>query len=200
MLLLLLLSCFSHVRLCDLIDGCPPGSPVPGILKARTLEWVAISFSNASKWKVKVKSLSCVQLFATPRTVAHQAPQSMGFSRQEYWSGVPLPSPDMLTPSNWGKRLIFSNRKHHWLWYTESVGGFELNKSALSCPSVIDDWRSIWERIITLIILTRMGLKRWYYFRVPRIKIVVNVFLLYDAPFSVTGIITFNLFGLSLDW
>ena len=78
--------------LCDPIDGSPPGSPVPGILQARTLQWVAISFSNARKWKVKVKSLSCVRLLATPWTAAHQAPPSMGFSRQEYWSGVPLPS------------------------------------------------------------------------------------------------------------
>ena len=79
--------------LCDRIDGSPPGSPVCGILQARTLEWVAISFSNAWKWKVKVKSLSRVRFFTTPRTAAHQASPSMGFSRQEYWSGVPLPSP-----------------------------------------------------------------------------------------------------------
>ena len=79
--------------LCDPIDGSPPGSPVPGILQARTLEWVATSFSNAWKWKVKVKSLSRVRLFSTPWTAAYQAPLSMGFSRQEYWSGVPLPSP-----------------------------------------------------------------------------------------------------------
>ena len=79
--------------LCDPIDGSPPGSPVPGILQARTLEWVAISFSNAWKWKVKVKSLSRVRLVATPWTAAQQAPPPMGFSRQEYWSGVPLPSP-----------------------------------------------------------------------------------------------------------
>ena len=78
--------------LCDPIDGSPLGSPVPGILQARTLEWVAISFSNAWRWKVKVKSLSRVRLFATPWAVAHQAPPSMGFSRQEYWGGVPLPS------------------------------------------------------------------------------------------------------------
>ena len=78
--------------LCDPTDGNPPGSPVPGILQARTLEWVAISFSNAWKRKVKVKLLSHVQLFSTPWTAAHQAPPSMGFSRQEYWSGVPLPS------------------------------------------------------------------------------------------------------------
>ena len=71
-------------------DGSPPGSSVPGILQARTLEWVAISFSNTWKWKVKVKSLSCVQLLATPWTGAYQAPLSMGFSRQEYQSGVPL--------------------------------------------------------------------------------------------------------------
>ena len=75
----------------DPIDGSPQGSPIPGILQARTLEWVAISFSNAGKWKVKVKSLSHVRLLATPWTAAYQAPPSMGFSRQEYWSGVPLP-------------------------------------------------------------------------------------------------------------
>ena len=78
--------------LCNPTDGSPPGSPIPGILQARTLEWVAISFSSAWKWKVKVKSLSCIRLLATPWTAAYQAPPSMGFSRQEYWSGVPLPS------------------------------------------------------------------------------------------------------------
>ena len=78
--------------LCDPIDGSLPGSPVPGIPQARTLEWVAISFSNAGKWKVKVKSLSCVRLFETPWTAAYQAPLPMGFSRQEYCSRVPLPS------------------------------------------------------------------------------------------------------------
>ena len=75
--------------LCDPRNGSPPGSAIPGILQARTLELVAISFSNAWKWKVKVKSLSHVQLSATPWTAAYQAPPSMGFSRQEYWSGVP---------------------------------------------------------------------------------------------------------------
>ena len=82
--------------LCDPTDSSPPGSPIPGILQARTLEWVAISFSNAWKWKwkVKVKSLSRVRPSATPWTAAYQAPPSMGFSRQEYWSGVPLPSPN----------------------------------------------------------------------------------------------------------
>ena len=80
--------------LCDPIDGSPPGSPVPGILQARTLEWVAISFSSAWKWKVKVKLLSRVRLLETPWTAAHRAPLSMVFSRQEYWSGLPLPSPE----------------------------------------------------------------------------------------------------------
>ena len=80
----------SYSTLCDPTDGSPSGSSVPGILQARTLEWVAISFSNAWKWKVKVKSLS---RDFTPWTAAYQAPPSLGFSRQEYWSGVPLPSP-----------------------------------------------------------------------------------------------------------
>ena len=82
----------SCLTLCDPTDGSPPGSPVPGILQARTLEWVAISFSNTLKWKVKVKSLSGVRLLATPWTAAHQTPLSMGFSRQEDWSGVPSPA------------------------------------------------------------------------------------------------------------
>ena len=78
------------MTLCDPRDGSPPGSPIPGILQARTLEWVSISFSDAGKWKVKVKSLSLVWLLATPWTAAYQVPPSMGFSRQEYWSGLPL--------------------------------------------------------------------------------------------------------------
>ena len=73
----------------DPIDRSPPGSAVPGILKAKTLEWVAISFSNAWKWKVKGKSLSHVRLLATPWTAAYQAPLSTEFSRQEYWSRLP---------------------------------------------------------------------------------------------------------------
>ena len=79
--------------LCDPIDGSLLGSSVPGILQARTLEWVAISFSNAWRWKVKVKSLSRVWLLATSWTAAYQTPPSMGLSRQEYWSGLPLRSP-----------------------------------------------------------------------------------------------------------
>ena len=83
----------SCLTLCNPIDSSPPDSPIPGILQARTLEWVAISFSNAGKWKGKVKMFRCVWLLATPRTAAFQAPPSRGLSRQEYWSGVPLPSP-----------------------------------------------------------------------------------------------------------
>ena len=91
--------------LCDPIDGSPPGSTVPGILQARTLKWVAISFSKALQWKVKVKPLSRVWLLATPWTAAYQAPPSMGFSRQEYWSGVPLPSLTGNTRRNKNKKM-----------------------------------------------------------------------------------------------
>ena len=91
--------------LCEPIDGSPPGSAVPGILQVRTLEWAVISFSNARKWKVKVKSLSHVRLLVTPWAAAHQAPPSMGFSRQEFWSGVPLPSPRILCSN--GKWRLF---------------------------------------------------------------------------------------------
>ena len=94
----------SFLTLCDRIDSSPSGSHVPGILQARTLEWVAISYSNAWKWKVKVKSLSCIRLLAIPWTAAYQAPPSMGFSRQKYWNGVPLPTTFKwlhLTLSNW---------------------------------------------------------------------------------------------------
>ena len=101
--------------LCNPINGSPRGSPVPEILQARTLEWVAISFSTVWKWKVKGKSLSRVGLLATPWTAAHQAPPSMGFSRQEYWSGVPSPSPVPLssyfqfssTYNPWQTRIYF---------------------------------------------------------------------------------------------
>ena len=82
--------------LCDPIDGSPPGSAIPGILQARKLEWAAISLSNVWKWKVKVKSFSPAWLVATPWTTTHQAPLSMGFSRQEYWSGVPLSTNNFL--------------------------------------------------------------------------------------------------------
>ena len=115
--------------LCDPIDSSPPGSPVPGILQARALEWVAISFSNVQKWKVKVKSFSRVRLLAIPWTAVHQAPQSMGFSRQEYWSGVPLPSPGKLN-SKVHVLCLYSTvlwACHHWA----KRGGFKLTVSPL---------------------------------------------------------------------
>ena len=140
-LLLLLLSRFSRVWLCatDRIDGSPPGSPVPGILQARTLEWTAISFSNSWKWKVKVKSLSRVQLLATPWTAAYQVPPSMGFSRQEYWSGVPLPSPD---------KNIRNQRKHDILTHTPSSNQcfflfFAFSPGCSSVPS-FGPWQKLW--------------------------------------------------------
>ena len=102
----------SCLTLCDPIDGSPPGSLVPEILQARTLEWVAISLSNAWKWKVKVKSLSHVWLLATPWTAAHQAPPSMGFSRQEYWSGVPLPSPQPISTLDQSGKMNKAFLKH----------------------------------------------------------------------------------------
>ena len=95
--------------LCDPIDCSPPGSPIPGILQARTLEWVAISFSKAWQWKVKVKLLSRVWLLATPWTAGYEAPPSMGVSRQEYWSGVPLPSPPLSI------YLVSKSRLHYFL-------------------------------------------------------------------------------------
>ena len=96
--------------LCDPIDSSPLGSSVPGILQARILEWVAMSFSNAWKWQVKVKSLSRARLLATPWTAAYQTPLSTGFSRQEYWSGMPLPSLTLCIVRN----LIFP--ASHWGW------------------------------------------------------------------------------------
>ena len=78
----------------DPVDS-PPGSPVPRILQARTLEWIAISLSNAGKWKVKVKSLSHVRLLSTPWTATYQAPLSMGFSRQRVleWDAIAFSEP-----------------------------------------------------------------------------------------------------------
>ena len=102
--------------LCNPIDSSSPGSPIPGILQARTLEWVAVSFSNAWKWKVKGKSLSRVRLFEIPWTAAHQAPLSMGFSRQEYWSGLPLPSPMHESEKwKWSRSVVSDSLQPHGL-------------------------------------------------------------------------------------
>ena len=106
--------------LCDPIDSSPLGSSVPGILQSRILEWVAISFSNAWKWKGKLKSLSHARLLATPWTAAYQAPPSMGFSRQEYWSGVPSPSPRNMTSS------VKLFRKHAGKYFSYSYFLFPL--------------------------------------------------------------------------
>ena len=116
-MLLPLLSLQSCLTLCDPMDSSPPGSPVPGILQARTLEWVAISLYSAWKWKVKVKSLSRVQLLATSWPAAYQASRSMRFSSHEYWSGAPLPS---LILIEWGKR-------HNGDWYLR--GGISVVRS-----------------------------------------------------------------------
>ena len=126
--------------LCDPIDSSPPGSPVPGILQARTLERVAISFTNAWKWKVKVKLLSRVRLLATAWTAAYQAPLSMGFSRQEYWSGVPLPSESkfysssLKSPGN-----LFSD----WIKSSKKTGRLEKFKETQMYRTVF--W-IVWER------------------------------------------------------
>ena len=102
--------------LCDPICGSPPGSTVPGILQARTLEWVAISFFNEWKWKAKVKSLSPVRLLATPWTVAYQAPPSVKFSRQEYWSGLPLPTPKLIRKAYSGFWVVFHSVRLLIIW------------------------------------------------------------------------------------
>ena len=125
LLLLLLLSLQLCLTLCDPIDGSPSGSTVHGILQARTLQWVAISSSNAWKWKVKVKLSSCVQLLATPWTEAYKAPPSMGFSRQEYWSGLPLPS-----PSIWTKNFQMFK-----------LGFKEAGEPEIKLPTFIGSWR-----------------------------------------------------------
>ena len=133
--------------LCNPIDGSPPGSPVPGILQARTLEWVAIAFSNAWKWKVKVKSLSRVQLLATPWTAAYQAPPSTGFSRQEYWSGVPSPSP----ASMWDKcncAVVWTFFAIAFLWDWNENWSFLVLWPLLSFPNLLEYWVQHFHSII----------------------------------------------------
>ena len=134
----------SCLTLCNPIDGSPPGSPIHGILQARILEWVTVCFSNAWKWKVKVKLLSHVWLLVIPWTAAYQAPPSMGFSRQEYWSGVPLPSPNWLDSSTnkklkkntctsrapsrmWEKTTTKNRRKYFSIMYLRKVWYPEYN-------------------------------------------------------------------------
>ena len=117
--------------LCDPIDGSPQGSLIPGILQARTLEWVAISFSNAWKWKVKGKLLSRVRLFATPWTAAYHAPLSMGFSGQKYWSGVPSPSP----PQSLTTILFYKSFWFLQIWLGEMTSHKSFNSLILEYSS-----------------------------------------------------------------
>ena len=151
--------------LCDSIDSSPPGSTIPRILQARTLEWVAISFSNAWKWKVKVKSFSRVRPSATPWTAAFQAPLSMGFSRQEDWSGVPLPSPmtnldsvlkrrDITLPTNvWiVKVVVFPVVMYRCVsWAIKKAEQWRTDAFKLWC------WRRLLRRLLSLISLLSLG-------------------------------------------
>ena len=104
----------SRLTLCNPVDGRPPGSAIPGILQARTLEWVVISFFNAWKWKVKVKSLSHVWLLTTPWTAAYQASPPMGFSRQEYWRGLPLPSLEEISSLSYSIVFLYFSALFTW--------------------------------------------------------------------------------------
>ena len=134
----------SCLTLCDLMDCSLPGFSIHGILQERTLEWVAISSSNAWKWKVKVKSLSHVWLLVTPWTAAHQAPPSMGFSGQQYWSGVPLPSPkapyrpkqSLVKNVFWMLVTLINNKTKGWLPHDPSSKRLEWRrKGYLGSPS-----------------------------------------------------------------
>ena len=147
--------------------------PVPGILQARTLEWIAISFSNAWKWKVKVKSLSRARLFATPWAAAYQAPPSMGFSRQEYWSGLPLPSPHQsLRTSLISIHHIFSDLQFLILTWWVSP----LMKEELLLAGTKDSARSLWNYHKGLgWVMTRWlgtpGLHFFFFLSTPREKV-----------------------------
>ena len=136
----------SCLTLCNPIDGSPPGPAIPGILQARTLEWVANSFSNTWKWKVKVKLLNHVQLLATPWTAAHQAPPSMRFSRQEYWSGVPLPSPSFSS-------VVFLTPEVHRSWSRWPLSFTQWSSpcwTQWSTASGTKMWKSQWRNYLTL--------------------------------------------------
>ena len=152
--LLLLLSRFSCVWLCATPETAAHQNPVPGILQARTLEWVAISFSNAWKWKVKVKSPSHVWLLATPWTAAYQAPLSMGFSRQEYWSGVPLPSP-MFTLgfiiSVWHSMVLNKCKMTRIHYYSVMQSVFTALK--IFCASLVPPFCRLWQPCFTVFIV-----------------------------------------------
>ena len=144
----------SCLTLCDPIDSSPPGSQPPRDSPGKNTGVVAISFSNAWKWKVNVKLLSHVRLLVTPWTAAHQAPPSMGFSRQEYWSGVPLPSllalrekpkkkKKLNTPCSMRNLPITKIIYFISLWIAE-VGTQQV--AFLSQVSLIKQWQS-WEQL-----------------------------------------------------
>ena len=147
--------------LCDPIDGSPP---VPGILQARTLEWVAISFSNAGKWKLKVKSLSCVQLFATPWTAAHQAPLSMGFSRQEYRSGFHC----LLWKWNRAKakRVLPREHTHHSKFPLPTTQGMTLYMDITKWSVQKPDWLySLQPKMEKLYTVSKNKIRSWLWIR-----------------------------------
>ena len=145
--------------LCDPIDCNPPGSPIPGILQARTLEWVAISFCDTWKWKNKVKSLRRVRLLVTPWTAAHQAPLSMGFSRQGYWSGVPLPSPELTLESH--VNICHARNPERWFirLFTHAVFWLDCS-SSLFCTTTIDHFEDdrLSDEVWTLVLDSVLGL------------------------------------------
>ena len=149
----------SWLTLYDPIDGSPPGSPVPGILQARKLEWVAISFSNAWKWKVKVKSLSRVRPSATPWAAAFQSPPSMGFSRQEYWSGVPLPWLYIKADCNFHYSELCCN-KPHYTWISISTIDFSLDR-------FLNKLKTKSKRLLRLLIhVLRRTFNSWPHFKI----------------------------------
>ena len=191
----------SCLTLCDPTDGSPPGSPVPGILQARTLEWVAISFSNAWKWKVKVKSLSRVRLLATPWTAAHQAPPSMGFSRQEYCHRL-LPYVWWVTlyykelPA-WSKKVLqlyFCHFWVSWLWNSHLISlklAFLLTKWTKWWP-----YTSLWRVLVKTIDVKSPALSLirgdWANITVHFFQIIYVTFVLLNKKKIETPFLTFN--------
>ena len=147
--------------MCDPIDSSPRGSPVPGILQARTLKWVAISFSNAGKWKVKVKWLSRVRLLATPWTAVYQAPPSMGFSRQEYWSGSQTLMQFSLSFFFFFRISTIQPYKYYWSRGIYLPQNHLYNKypGPLTSPKIMSIWRrgSNYKRLCALFL---MGVER----------------------------------------
>ena len=177
--------------LCDPIDGSPPGSPIPGILQVRTLEWAAISFSSAWKWKVKVKSLSCVRLFMTPCTAAYQALLSMGFSRQEYWSGLPLPSP-LRVATCW---------KNYFFWFVRKKDATGKG-SGQWATVMIHSWNIIWNQLLKERFrreISSSSSQSWLVFQIQGERYIIHVLLVHSEKswdlhfFSEFGICRFLL-------